>query len=142
MLKRRRDAIRSRLENASRFSAPRVFSPSVLISRPALRQLVASTLLREIQDRRQFHPDRPYAPAGVFSGVYQRKIIDRPVRAPNGFLSPSVDIAPGRFGFAVPEKVAICVRRKRRREVLFARRGTGKGSRARRKYNYFSTINC
>lgn len=46
------------------------------------------------------------------------------------------------FKFAVPEKVTVCVRRKQRREVLFAKRKTGKGAKARRRRNYYTAIHC
>lgn len=51
------------------------------------------------------------------------------------FLSPRLEIR-------VPEKVRFCVRRKERREVIFALRKTGKGSRARRQRTGNSSWRC
>lgn len=66
---------------------------------------------------------------------------------------PNVNVYRGRRGkftspfsshmqFNVPRKVAICVRRKQRREVLFAFRKTGKGARSFRRRNQFSDVRC
>lgn len=47
-----------------------------------------------------------------------------------------------RMVFDAPKEVAICVRRKARREVLFAKRRTRKGAGSRRYRNEWSNINC
>lgn len=47
-----------------------------------------------------------------------------------------------RLGFALPERVMRCVQRKERREVLFAKRKTGKGARSPKRRNYWSAISC
>ncbi|AJK28318.1 hypothetical protein [Eel River basin pequenovirus] len=45
--------------------------------------------------------------------------------------------------FADPQRTFICVRRKRRKEVMFALRKTGKGSAARkRRRNFWSRVSC
>ena len=49
---------------------------------------------------------------------------------------------PSQIAFSNPNRVAICIRRKRRKEVLFALRKTGRGSRARRHYNAHSFVRC
>lgn len=48
-----------------------------------------------------------------------------------------------KFAFAVPRKVELCVRRAQRKQVMFALRRTGKGSRApRRRRNYWTGVSC
>lgn len=50
---------------------------------------------------------------------------------------------PTRVMFDAPKKVLVCVRRGRRREVLFAKRKTGAGARRRApRRNWFSEISC
>lgn len=55
------------------------------------------------------------------------------------------DSLPHRVGFTLPWQVIICVRRKRRREVLHALRFTGKGATRRmrfRRNNEYSEVRC
>lgn len=86
-----------------------------------------------IEDRRQFHPLGPFRPASAPRRALSRVVIKNP-SVP--FRRPDV------FGFAVPQKVALCVRRQERREVLFAKRKTGAGARSPKRRNYWSSISC
>ena len=101
----------------------------------ALDQLRA--MVRAMEDRRRFHPLRTLRPAGALKRSSRRIAV-----------TPSTSNLAGRFpspglSFAVPRDVAICVRRKTRREVLFALKKRGKGSGAkRRRRNHFSQIGC
>jgi len=46
-------------------------------------------------------------------------------------------------GFAQPDRTAICVRRRVRKEVLFARNRTGSGGRSKhRRRNFWSKVKC
>lgn len=94
-------------------------------------------------DRRQWHPDSPYQAPMSLLGPLPAVVIEapaRPGRRPRGSASGS----PYRYPvFSTPSKVAVCVRRKDRREVLFAKKRTGKGSRSfRRRRNYQSDVRC
>lgn len=101
-----------------------------LYARRLLRPLVPVTFsLPEIEDRREFHPLKGVRPARVLSRTSQR------------MLRPHAT-QPGVLRFSVPEKVAICIRRKRRREVLFAKRQTGRGAYSRKYRNYWSDVSC
>lgn len=106
----------------------------------AVRNIVAGPLL---SDRRLFHPD-PVTP--VYSPrKSQRRIVEVPNVSRSGrkAVRSSKRSRGFKFSFAVPRKVELCVRRHRRREVLFAMRRTGKGSRAvRRRRNYYSGVTC
>lgn len=104
------------------------------------KSLLSPTLLPEIEDRRLFHPQDVFRPAkGLSKGstlLEVRPVGDRTKRA-RGMSSPET------IRFSIPNHVAICVRRKRRREVLFALGKTGKGSKKfRRRRNYYSGVNC
>lgn len=110
--------------------APVKLIPRVL--RPAVRQ---RTFLQEVEDRRVWHPLRERAPAGVFSRREERRLVERDRRSSDPF--PSL-----RLGFAVPEKVAVCVRRKTRREVIHALNKAGGGVSRKRRRNEYSDIRC
>ena len=58
-------------------------------------------------------------------------------------IRDQVGPVPARVQFAVPKKVAICIRRKARREVLHALKLTkkGKGGGARKR-NLWSNVKC
>lgn len=44
--------------------------------------------------------------------------------------------------FSDPRRVMVCLRRKTRREVLFAKSKTGKGARSRKRRNQWSNVRC
>lgn len=83
-----------------------------------------NAVIRSLDDRRAFHPDNTF----------------RPVQSPTRWQRALL-MGASRYHFRVPDKVTVCVRRKERREVLFA---TGGRSRVRRKkrYNYWSSVKC
>lgn len=86
-----------------------------------------------MDDRRLFHPQGSLRPAGALSRGARRLVV-----------APSVSTAPGdfsRIGFAVPKKVALCVRRHVRRQVLLAK-GRGGGAHRPPKRNYWSDVEC
>lgn len=85
-------------------------------------------------DRREFHPLRLFrSPSVVGSRSARRLVVDKD--------------RPFKFGdvlkFAVPRRVLICIRRKERREVLHAKRFTGRGSGGgAKRRNMWSMIKC
>lgn len=84
-------------------------------------------IIAGLLDRRRFRPDRASAPTPATRRGHTRL----------------VNVGTHRVGFAVPAKVAICAKRKIRREVLHAKRRTGKGAMKRnRRRNYWSDITC
>ena len=95
---------------------------------------ILTNTLRDIEDRRTFHPEGQKRPARSLNRSQHRLVL------PDKKTSPSL---PHRVQFDAPKKVLICIRRKQRKEVLFAKRKTGKGARARRhRRSYFSEITC
>lgn len=89
-------------------------------------------LLANIQDNRLYHPLDPWTAPLAVPGRPARIQTDR-------YRFNSVP----HESFAAPGSTLVCVRRQRRREVLFARRRTGKGGRARRRhFNFNSWVKC
>lgn len=80
-------------------------------------------------DRRQYRPDRSTRPpAATYPG------------AARVIASPSVAAS---VRFTSPPHVAICIRRKARKEVLFAKQRVKQGSRRkRRNRNFWSDVHC
>lgn len=92
-------------------------------------------LLTEIEDRRSHHPLGVHRPARQDTG---HPVKPHKVAKPTKFRQLSAG-----FQFAQPERTLICVRRKQRKEVLFAKRKTGKGVRRRRpRRTWLSNIGC
>lgn len=114
-------------------SAALLGSYARLSSPVRLPSVLRSVALDPLGDLRRYDPRRDLRPA--FATVRKAaRISERPSRS-------SLLMAPGRFGFADPRKVMICVRRKERRQVLFAK-GVG-GSRVRRgRRNAWSYVFC
>lgn len=94
--------------------------PSPLINEPEVR----STLL-EVEDLRTWHPDRHVrafrsprrarVQVGIPSTAKRRRGKSWAPRLPS-FFYPSI-----RLGFKLPRFVAVCVRRKERREIMHAK---------------------
>jgi len=110
--------------------ADRLFS---VVTRPAP--------LRGVEDRREYHPLGPVRPAKTLSGHSVKPVqVKKMKKMPRGktrlFLSPKVQ-------FEAPLKTVICVRRKRRKEVLHALKKTG-GGRGRKppRRNWYSDVSC
>jgi len=96
--------------------------------------------VRLLEDRRLFHPSRALRPALSF---YHKaaKIVYRAKSSavPSSRMTPMVS---PRVGFAVPRDVAVCVRRKARKEVMHATgKAGGRVSRKRRR-NLYSSVDC
>lgn len=158
---------RLRRERRQERLAPRVtytpFPKRITVRRYQLQKLYRPTVvrpnvdLRKIEDRRRFHPLRRGAPAATFSRRDQRRIVEK-YRAVQtnffqqasydpfvGFSQPvaSISMPAGRPAFAVPKKVAVCVRRHQRREAIFAMGHAGKGAaQKRRRQSEFSNVQC
>lgn len=137
MLPRRRERIRlARLAPAVSMGRP--VSPA---GRPFFQILRPKVTLTLIEDRRRFHPLGKAAPAAVISRRDQRRIVEK-VKDVSRYAGP-LAMPVARLGFAVPSKVAVCVRRKQRREAIFAFGRAGKGAAAkRRRRSEFTNISC
>lgn len=92
---------------------------------------------RRIEDRRLFRPDRSLL---LTSGG---RIATREVHRPRVTVRARKNVLPHRIQFVDPRRTIVCRRRKRRREVLFAMKRTGKGARRRlRLFTAESQIVC
>lgn len=87
--------------------------------------------LRPFEDRRSWWPSA-FRPAAVVGARAARRISVRPDRP---FRDPVVR-------FAVPRKVVLCLRRERRREVLFAMDKVRSGRGGSKRRNEWSAISC
>lgn len=122
--------------NRNRYSE-RDALPSLTVSRLS-RAVPLSHNLSSIQDFRTFDFAPASRPALLFTGG-KASVRAAPARSGS---SRSRALLPSKIMFASPDRVIVCVRRKKRREVLFAKRRTGRGSRGPRRFNRFSQIRC
>lgn len=110
---------------------PKPYKP-VSFSLPA-----PSPALKAFSDLRRWHPDKVRAADSLPRSAARLQI------AQGKTSFPKRSALPWRIGFAQPKGVAVCVRRKSRREVLFALNRTGAGARAyRRRRNEWSSVKC
>lgn len=110
-------------------------------SRRLLSPLAPLDPLSEIEDRRTYHPlgsDRPALYSVAPLQVKDRRPSPRQRRA--GFRPHSQ--TKGVIAFAEPDQVVLCVRRKERREVLFAKRFHKRGRGGPRRRNWTTQISC
>lgn len=91
--------------------------------------------LRQIEDRRAFHPKPFTQPAGTLKRSAARLVVPKAKTSPRASL-------PHQVAFEAPKHVLICVRRKQRREILFAKRKTRAGAASRKHRNQWSSIKC
>lgn len=97
--------------------------------------------LREIEDRRTWHPQGPQRAARSFNRPLHRLALPNTSNAYEDLFSP---FKMARVAFDTPRNVLVCVRRKIRREVMHALgfAGSGSGSQKPRKYSEYSHISC
>jgi len=109
-----------------------------VVSAPPLRFVVRRPVsaLQLLEDRRLFHPGGALRmPRSFFT---RPRLVISPAKRPtrNGaqFTSPKI-------GFSVPRDVAICVRRKTRKEVIIAKKLARNGGGSKH-FNIWSEIKC
>jgi len=96
-------------------------------------------MLRDIEDRREFDFDSEPEFMTTEASVADVQEVVAPIR--KGVVN-STHLDRGVMAFRNPEKVAVCVRRHERKEVLHALRRVGRGSGRRRRRNEASNIRC
>lgn len=97
-------------------------------------------VLTAIEDRRTFHPLGQVRPARMITGNSHTPVVAKVSRSKK-FRPPRLYPGPG-LRFAIPEKTLICLRRKKRKEVLFAKRKTGRRGQRKPRFNWYSRISC
>lgn len=131
--KRQRQAEReTHIQNiaSQRLSRPRPIDPHDLLTR---HQLI------EVEDRRRFHPLDFFQPARTFSGWPAPINVNNTKKAA---ARPFFKLATPGLKFTQPRQVALCVRRKERREVIIATKKTRAGRGTPKRKNWFSKIGC
>lgn len=105
--------------------------------------------LSDVEDRRLFHFEGPNRPALLDDGTLARvHVVDRPKNRnrvkPRAFrFGPKIySQTKAIVAFEEPERVAVCVRRKARREVLFAKKRAGRGGMRKPRRTWLSKISC
>lgn len=127
---------KSKRSNAIPLSIARPAVGPIKISSSMAPLKALSNRLRLIEDRRTFSFAGPHRSARSTSSAHHQLVVKKaPVSSHRGFsLSPHV-------AFHAPKKVLICVRRKTRREVLFAKNRYG-GHHKKPRRNFFSSVSC
>lgn len=105
-------------------------------------------------DRRLFRPDESTRPPTTHSSLASRVVLKiitvrqkrRQFHAKidkytNPFHYPKTYLRT-RLGFSVSRRVETCIRRKIRKEVIFAKRKNGKGGQRKPRRNFWSAIAC
>lgn len=112
--------------------------PSLAKLAPAQNPLRAINL-SQIQDLRSFYPDPDYFRSPLKLNGQRASNVASPNR--NAKTQRSKTMLPYAVGFQQPTQVLVCVRRKIRREILFAKKRTRGASRKKHR-NTFSNIRC
>lgn len=117
-----------------------LLTPSRPLAISLPRVAVSPVDLRVFEDRRTFHPDgplrRPLALPQSAGRVFEN------VNKKSRSRSSARTFSPGVLTFAAPDRVVLCVRRQRRKEVLHALRKTGKVGQRKPRRNFWSRISC
>lgn len=122
-MRRRRDEVRRR--------------PDFAVPDSLLDRILTEPVTLSLEDRRIYNPMRELAPPRAYPRDAARITVkSSPAR------SQRYDTLSARVGFAVPERVAMCVRRKQRREVIHALRKNGSGGSRRRRRTIWSDVDC
>lgn len=129
---RRAARMQSVIANPSRLLHHRI--NLIMSYRPLPRSPVRVPYLAPITDRRTYHPAPRFRPVTVSGSRHHTLAPGKKFLTPFG-VTPIVR-------FEAPRKIAVCVRRKTRREVLFAQRRTGKGARSPRRRDEWSDVSC
>lgn len=121
----------------SKSSTPTAAHPTAvasprLVVRPVVR--LSPVTLPLIEDRRRYNPTKTVAPPASIRKDQARVTLKSP-RA--RILQTNTPL-----GFSVPEKVALCVRRAVRKEVLHAKKVAGKSGLKKPRRNFWSKIKC
>lgn len=97
--------------------------------------------LRELEDRRQWHPLGPYAPARTIGR--RARIQSKNDTRQNRYTKYDPRLrSTAALTFAEPQQVLICARRKIRREVIHAFRKNGRKGQKPARRNFWSRISC
>lgn len=94
-------------------------------------------VLQQVQDLRAFDFEPGTTPARSVSGSFASVGAVTPQKTNQ---APSK--VPYQVAFTAPGETLVCIRRKRRKEVLFAKRKTGKGGQKKPRWSKWSSYRC
>lgn len=140
MSRRSRRREREEVDNFSNVRSP------LDVARDRLRSLIAPSrsFLQQLEDRREFSPELA-RPARAFRRAAAKLEVGnaRKSRGDNQKSSFGRVTVPQVVRFSDPNRVAVCIRRHQRREVLHALKHVGAGRGVKRpRWSEFSEISC
>lgn len=117
---------------------------------PALHPMSPFTDLDAVEDNRTYHPEGPNrAPLSIHHytefEVPNERIRQTPrpnIARPYSGATQNIGSLSPQIAFRSPNRVAVCIRRKQRKEVLHALRKAGRGGSRPRRYNRNSQVRC
>lgn len=120
-----------------RIAKTRVLPPSTIRFSPTLP-------LTLFEDRRQWHPMVDHRPALTFTSRPHtlRAVEKKPTQRQSKYGLPALSQTKATIAFGLPDKVLVCVRRKRRKEVIFAKNKAGRSGQRKPRRNWLSAISC
>ncbi len=113
--------------------------PSRSRLRFVIKSMVAQTQKQNVEDKRRWDPAGRYATAKLIAGTPHHLTDERWRKVKQG---PKVKSKTVRMGFALADKVLVCVRRRIRREVMHALKIPGRGGQRRARWNPWSKLRC
>lgn len=129
----------------ARKSRANAYGSSIARRTPVWHNLMVDPSLDDVlsdlsvwEDRRQYHPEGPLRRASSFL-LGDGQVVDRSQVRNERTEAPFFS---GHVGFANPDRVWICARRKVRREVLMALTNGRGGSSRKKRRNYWSNVRC
>ena len=122
----------ARRRRRSRSTPRNAYANVPSLPRRVLRRPVR-VALPAIEDRRRYHPLRSQRPTMRTDGRRTERLVLDAKHRPR---------LMHRLAFPDPQRVVTCVRRKERREVLFATGGASKRNKKRRRRTWRSNIRC
>lgn len=98
-----------------------------------------------VEDRRVFHPERADRPALAIDGRPARFTLNNRPQKKSRLQARFRSVASqtkAAVAFQAPRQVLVCVRRQRRKEVLFAKRQAGRRGLRKPRRTWLSSISC
>lgn len=118
-------------------------SNSLLYHNPSRQFTDPKNYLRLVEDRRTWNPSGKARSARGFKKSHHTLIVDPNVNTnENRSFKPDLYSVPALLAFEDSKSTLVCVRRKIRKEVMFAKKKAGKKGQRRPRWNYYSKIKC
>lgn len=105
---------------------------------PATRKALRGLPVDLVEDFRRFDPE-PFRLPKTYTGMTASVEVRQPSKKPTRYQTR----VPHQIAFTAPHQTIQCVRRQRRKEVMFAKKKAGKGKGQRRaRWTRWSEIKC